>query len=110
MMEKLAQPGEGGGARPPHFTTSTITDKVVVYAPAERAVALPIFLLYPYMHSVGQIFLLYPYMYSVILCLVETKMFYFYCYGHKKLLRKWQHVRSSVAQNSILRRWRTFRF
>ncbi len=31
MMEKLAQPGEGEGARPPPFTISTITDKVVVY-------------------------------------------------------------------------------
>ncbi len=52
MMEKFAQPGGGGGVRPPPFATSTITDKVVVYAPAERAVALPIFLLYPYMYSV----------------------------------------------------------
>jgi hypothetical protein len=52
MMEKLAQPGEGGeGARPPHFTLSTITYKVVVYAPAERAGILPQFLLYPYMYS-----------------------------------------------------------
>jgi hypothetical protein len=37
MMEKLAQAGEGGGARPPPFTIpvyhDTITYKVVVYAP-----------------------------------------------------------------------------
>jgi hypothetical protein len=31
MMEKLAQAGEDGGARPPPFTLSTITYKVVVY-------------------------------------------------------------------------------
>ncbi len=34
---KTAQPSEGGGARPPPFTISTITYKVVVYSPAERA-------------------------------------------------------------------------
>jgi hypothetical protein len=37
MMEKLAQAGEGGGARPPPFTIFTITYKVAVYAPAESA-------------------------------------------------------------------------
>jgi hypothetical protein len=37
MMEKLAQAGEGGGARLPPFTIPSITYKVVVYAPAERA-------------------------------------------------------------------------
>jgi hypothetical protein len=52
MMEKSAQPGEGGGARPSPFTISTITYKVVVYAPAERADKLPLFLLYPFMSSV----------------------------------------------------------
>ncbi len=31
-MEKSAQPGDGGGARPLPFTISTITYKVVVYA------------------------------------------------------------------------------
>jgi hypothetical protein len=50
MMEKLSQPGEGGGCSPPPFTISTITYKVVVYAPAERADIL--FQLYPYMYSV----------------------------------------------------------
>jgi hypothetical protein len=53
MMVKLAQPGEGGGAGHPPFTLSTITSKVVVYAPAERADTLPLFLLYPYMYSAG---------------------------------------------------------
>jgi hypothetical protein len=53
MMVKSAQPGEGGGvARPPPFTLSTITSKVVVFIPAERADTLPLFLLYPNMHSV----------------------------------------------------------
>ncbi len=41
-----------GGARPPPFTISTITYKVVVYAPDEMADTLPLFLLYPYMYSV----------------------------------------------------------
>jgi hypothetical protein len=55
MMEKSAQPVvRVGGARPPPFTLSTITSKVVVYSPAERADALPLFLLYPYMYSVGK--------------------------------------------------------
>ncbi len=54
MMEKLAQGGEGGagGARPPPCNISTITYKVVAYAPAERAYTLPLFLLYLYMYSV----------------------------------------------------------
>ena len=38
--------------RPPPFTISTITYKVVLYAPAERAGTLPLFLLYPYKYSV----------------------------------------------------------
>ncbi len=51
-MVKSAQPGEGGGCRPPPFTLYTITSKVVVYVPAERAETLPLFLLYPYMYFV----------------------------------------------------------
>ncbi len=35
MRVKLALAGEGGGARPPPFTTFTITSKVAVYVPAE---------------------------------------------------------------------------
>ncbi len=51
---KSAQAGEGGGSRrPPLFTISTITYKVVVFAPAERADTLPLFILYPYMNPVG---------------------------------------------------------
>ncbi len=37
-----------GGARLPPFTIFTITYKVTVYAPAERADTLPLFHLYPY--------------------------------------------------------------
>ncbi len=48
---KIAQPGEGWGGITP-FIISTITYKVLVYAPAERADTLPLFLLYPYMYSV----------------------------------------------------------
>jgi hypothetical protein len=48
MMEKSAQPGEGGGALLPHF----ISYKVVVYGPTESTDTLPLFLLYPYMYSV----------------------------------------------------------
>jgi hypothetical protein len=52
MMEKVAQAGEGRGARPSPFCSSTITNKVMLYAPAERADTLPLFLLYPSMYSV----------------------------------------------------------
>ncbi len=42
-----------GGARLPSYTISTITYKVVVYAPAEMAdILTPLFLLYPYMYTV----------------------------------------------------------
>jgi hypothetical protein len=41
----------GGVTRTAPFTKSTITHKVVVYAPAEMADTLPLFLLYYYMHS-----------------------------------------------------------
>jgi hypothetical protein len=40
-MEKVAQPGEDGGASSSPFTISTITRKVVVYAPADRTDKLP---------------------------------------------------------------------
>jgi hypothetical protein len=53
MMEKLAKAGEGGGgARPPPFTLSTITYKVVVYDSVERADTLPLFLLDPCVYSI----------------------------------------------------------
>jgi hypothetical protein len=46
--------GGGGGAPHPHpFNLSTITSKVVGYAPAERADRLSLFLLYPYMYYVA---------------------------------------------------------
>ncbi len=46
----LAQPSTGGGgARHPPFTLSTISNKVVVYAPAKRAGILLLFLLYPFL-------------------------------------------------------------
>ncbi len=56
-VEKPAQPGKGGRVQahaPPLSTIyiSTITYKVVVYAPAERADTPPLFLLYPFMYSV----------------------------------------------------------
>ncbi len=52
MMEKLAKADEGRGACPPPFTLFTITNKVAVYAPAERADTLTLFHLYSYMYSV----------------------------------------------------------
>jgi hypothetical protein len=52
VMVKSAQLGAGGGARTPPFTLTTITSTIVVYAPAERADTIPLFLLYPYMYSV----------------------------------------------------------
>ncbi len=54
MMEKSAQPGEGWGALPLPFTKSTITYKVVVDAPAEKADTLILFLLNSYTYSVVQ--------------------------------------------------------
>jgi hypothetical protein len=50
MMTKSALAGEGGaegGHAVPPFTISTITSKVFVYTPAERADTLSLFLLYP---------------------------------------------------------------
>ncbi len=47
MMEKSVQPGEDGGTHPLPFTISTITYKVAMYALAERADTLPLFLLHP---------------------------------------------------------------
>ncbi len=45
-----AQPiGRGGGACPPPFILYTITSKDVVYAAAERAYTLLLFLLYPFL-------------------------------------------------------------
>jgi hypothetical protein len=41
-----------GGARPPPFTTFTLTSKFAVYAPAEWADTLTLFHLYQYMYSV----------------------------------------------------------
>ncbi len=54
LMEKLALAGEGWGLHAHPFSISTITYKVVVYALAERADTLPLFLLYLYMYSVGE--------------------------------------------------------
>jgi hypothetical protein len=51
MMEKLAQPGEGGGCTPTLFNNIVnITYKIAVYALAEPTGAdtLPLFHLYPY--------------------------------------------------------------
>ncbi len=60
-LEKLALPGEGEGCTPtPFHFVSTITSKVVVYAPTERA-------------DTPLLFLLYPYKYSVALSLKETR-------------------------------------
>ncbi len=44
----------GGGSRPYPFTIFTITYKVAVSAPAERADPLTLFHLYPYVYSVDQ--------------------------------------------------------
>jgi hypothetical protein len=53
MLVKSAQPGEGGGLNAlPLSLYLPSRAKVVVYATAERAVTLPLFLLYPYMYSV----------------------------------------------------------
>jgi hypothetical protein len=49
MMVKSAQPGAGVGVHA--LLLSTIISKAVVYAPAERADTLPVFLFYPYVYS-----------------------------------------------------------
>ncbi len=56
MRVKLAWLVRVGGARPPPFTTITITSKVAVYAPAEWADTLTLFHLYQYMYSVALCF------------------------------------------------------
>ncbi len=48
MRVKLALAGKGGGARPPPFTTLTLTSKVAVYDPAEWADTLTLFHHYQY--------------------------------------------------------------
>ncbi len=52
MMEKSALAGEGGGCTPTPFQPITITFKVAVYSPTERADTLPVCHLYLYMYSV----------------------------------------------------------
>ncbi len=52
MRVKLAWLVRVGVARPPPFTTITITSKIAVYAPAEWADILTLFHLYQYMYSV----------------------------------------------------------
>jgi hypothetical protein len=52
MMVKSAQSGEGGGVHALPLSLNLPSGEVVVYAPAERADTLPLFLLYPYMYSV----------------------------------------------------------
>jgi hypothetical protein len=49
MMVNSTQLEIGGGCTPSPFTISAITSKVVVYAPAERADTLILFLLYPFL-------------------------------------------------------------
>ncbi len=62
MMEKSAQPGEGGGCTPTPFhyiyiTTTTITNKVVVYLRSSwEGSYTPILLLYPHMYLVTLVF------------------------------------------------------
>jgi hypothetical protein len=52
-MVKSTQPGEVGGFHALPLSLSLQSpSKVVVYAPAERADTLLLFLLYPYMYSV----------------------------------------------------------
>ncbi len=54
MRVKLAQAGEGGRVHShllPLYLPSLV-QSCIVYAPAERADTLPLFLLYPYIYSV----------------------------------------------------------
>ncbi len=53
MRVKSAHLEREGDASTPPFTISFISYKAVVYSPTEWAGTLPLFLLYPYMDSVG---------------------------------------------------------
>ncbi len=59
MMEKLCEACEGARhcTPTPFHYISTIMYKVLVYAPAEMADTLPLFLLFPYIHSLVYLFL-----------------------------------------------------
>jgi hypothetical protein len=55
MMEKFAQTGQGGDAHPPPFSIYllfTITYKVAVYSPAERADTVHLYFISIPMYSV----------------------------------------------------------
>ncbi len=67
-----------GGALPPTFTISTITYKVVVYAPSETTDTLRLFLLYPYTVLWGyeaRIFLSFLVHWLLIRCTVTSASF-----------------------------------
>ncbi len=74
MMEKSALVGESWGARPPPLTLFTITYKVAVYAPAERADTLRVkawsFGLNGYTTRISSL----PYLYSVVISNFHTKI------------------------------------
>jgi hypothetical protein len=61
MIEKFAQPGEGG-----RCTISTITYKVAVYATDERAEILPLFLLYPLYVLCGYVTNMFRFSFSLV--------------------------------------------
>ncbi len=82
MMEKLAQAGEGGGARPTPFTISTVPSRTKLWC------TLP---LRGKIHP--QLFLLYPYPYSVVLNPKQYDI----------ILYPWDGVRGGGA---AIRRWR----
>jgi hypothetical protein len=73
-----------GGSRPRPFTPVTITNKVAVYAPAERADTLPLFHLYSYKY------------YSVGLSLTLTLATF-----HTKYVSQHQEAKSKNEQNLL---------
>jgi hypothetical protein len=64
-----------GGGSPP-FIIPTITYKVVVFAPSERADTLPLFLLYTYMYSVVFSFIEISYVISAFSTATECLLAY----------------------------------
>ncbi len=79
MMVKAAQPGEGGGERPSPLTLSTITSKVVVYAPTEKAD--------PKIHS--------PYFYSIPICtlwLIHSRYSWYCQLVHFRKKSHWKSI------------------
>jgi hypothetical protein len=73
MMEKSALAGEGGKCTPTPFQPITITYKVGMYAPAERADTLPLFLPQYVLCDIHSPYFVSIHMYSVVSAVESIK-------------------------------------